>query len=843
MASIVWPSSKVKDATSKDPSLRAKIGPFITKLNQGDSSSGLHLEPIRAAADPRVRTARVTGFYRAVLFKLDSDGGPVYVVHGIWPHDEAIKIAKCVSVGINPYNGATEVTLIQDAIQHDADAVERARRRARAELEAARREAQELAREAERIRRDNALARRRSEAADGAEGPTADGAGASGADGRGADGHRAAGAPGAGQSPAGAADTPPRETRRKGAVADLPGAVVVAGRDQAPTWPEGLSVEVLRDELGIDVRLGAAALAATRESQLLDLADTARVAWQGEALLSLATGGTIESVRDDFELRRPHEVTTAPTDTDLIAGLRTRAARATFTWLETDEDLRRAIEGLTFAEWQLFLHPQQRKLVERRTTGAMRVSGGAGTGKTVVAVHRTAALAHRHSGQGQEAPILLTTYTRNLADDLRRQLCQLDPELSLADTVGQPGVLVSGLDKLARTILQRAGDRICEVTDKVLGRRRSHVLTHPKEDLWHNVLSLTGDALPEGLRSADFLESEYELVILPQGVTRLRDYLRLRRPGRGVALDRGKRAAVWKTVEAYRDRSASLDVASFAEQLALAAAWLDAEAARGAARPFQHVLVDEAQDLSPSHLLLLRALVEPGPDDLFLAEDSHQRIYGKKIVLSHYGIQVRGRSRRLTRNYRTTRQNLGLAFGILDAGSYEDLEGQPEEHRYVSPRSGPDPVLITAGTRAEELDRAKELLTSWLEDDERNGQNAPETIAILVRDRYQRDTVATGLAERGLDVRPVDREAARHGRPVVMTMHRAKGLEFRKVLLFDVSEASIPRSLRDQQYSEADREDAMLRERSLLYVAATRARDQLAISWSGQASPLLEGVR
>ena len=99
--------------------------------------------------------------------------------------------------------------------------------------------------------------------ADGADPTTA---GASGADGRGATDHRAAGTPGAGQSPAGAADTPPRETRRKGAVADLPGAVVVAGRDQAPTWPEGLSVEVLRDELGIDVRLGAAALAATRES-------------------------------------------------------------------------------------------------------------------------------------------------------------------------------------------------------------------------------------------------------------------------------------------------------------------------------------------------------------------------------------------------------------------------------------------------------------------------------------------------------------------------------------------------------------------------------------------------
>jgi len=143
---------------------------------------------------------------------------------------------------------------------------------------------------------------------------------------------------------------------------------------------------------------------------------------------------------------------------------------------------------------------------------------------------------------------------------------------------------------------------------------------------------------------------------------------------------------------------------------------------------------------------------------------------------------------------------------------------------------------------AAELDDAAELLNLWLEEDRAAGAGAPEAIAILVRDRYQRDNVVTGLAHRGVEVRPVDREAVGRGRPVVMTMHRAKGLEFRKVLLFDVSVEAIPRSLREQEYSDADHDDALLRERSLLYVAATRARDQLAISWSGQASPLLAGV-
>ena len=826
MATILLPSSKTKDATTKDPSLRAKIGPFISKLSTMTTSSGLHLEPIRGSRDRRVRTARVTDFYRAVLFELAADGEVVYVIHGIWPHDEAIKIAESVTVHVNPRNGITEVVNVGDLIGLDPDAVEEARRTAQAELAAAQREADEIARETARIQAANAEARRRNEEAA-----------------RGAD---------AGSAPTQAPDTDPVDTGSQrgegGAVAGtagaaaVPGAVVVPSRDQAPVWPDGLTVEMLHDELGIDVRLGAAALAAQRESQLLDLASTARVSWQGEALLNLATGATIEEIREDFGLRPSRDVAAEPTDADLIAGLRTRAARSTFTWLESDEDLRRAIEGLSFAEWQLFLHPQQRALVERRANGPMRVSGGAGTGKTVIAVHRAVELAKRDKASGQEPRILLTTYTRNLADDLRRQVAQLEPRLPFTEKLSEPGVMVSGLDRVARMILQQAGARISPIAQEVIGQPRGRVLTYPRENVWQEVLTLMGDELPEGLRSADFLESEYELIVLPQRVTTLKQYLRVRRPGRGVALDRSKRAAVWKAMERYRDRSADLGVTSFDEQLALAAAWLDQEAALGIPRPFRHVLVDEAQDLTPAHLQLLRALVEPGPDDLFLAEDSHQRIYGKKITLSHYGIQVRGRSRRLTRNYRTTRQNLDVAFGILDPGTYEDMEGQAEEHHYVSPRSGPEPLLLHATDRADELSKAAELLTAWLEQDRDSEDSAPESIAILVRDRYQRDAVVNGLAQHGIEARAVDREAAGRGRPVVMTMHRAKGLEFRKVLLFDVSRNAIPRSLRDQQYSDADRDDALLRERSLLYVAATRARDQLAISWSGEASPLITAL-
>ena len=234
-----------------------------------------------------MRTARVTDFYRAVLFELAADGEVVYVIHGIWPHDEAIKIAESVTVHVNPRNGINEVVNVGDLIGLDPRAVEEARRTAQAELAAAQREADELARETARIQAANAEARRRNEeavrGADAGSAPTQ----AAGTEVVAAGGQRGEGGAVAGTAGAAA----------------VPGAVVVPSRDQAPVWPDGLTVEMLHDELGIDVRLGAAALAAQRESQLLDLASTARVSWQGEALLNLATGATIEEIREDFGLR------------------------------------------------------------------------------------------------------------------------------------------------------------------------------------------------------------------------------------------------------------------------------------------------------------------------------------------------------------------------------------------------------------------------------------------------------------------------------------------------------------------------------------------------------------
>lgn len=352
---------------------------------------------------------------------------------------------------------------------------------------------------------------------------------------------------------------------------------------------------------------------------------------------------------------------------------------------------------------------------------------------------------------------------------------------------------------------------------------------------WRDALDAAGGELPTALRSPQFLAAEYAQVALPNRITSREAYYKVRRPGRGVALDRAKRAAVWSVIEAYRAQARVAGSVDFPEAATIAAAHLRRVADMSGEYVADHVLVDEGQDLSPAHWQLLRALVGEHADDLFIAEDSHQRIYGQRVTLSQFGIRIVGRSQRLTLVYRTTAQNLAYAISVLEGGAYVDLESDQESAAgYRSARRGPAPQLIPCATLTEELDRAADLIRRWVAE-----TDAPETIAVLVREQRQRDRVVSGLAERGMTIRAVDREHIKPGQPVAMTMHRAKGTEFSKILLFGVDQGAIPRPLRDEQYAEDAWADALLRERSLLYVAATRARDELALSWNGDPSQLL----
>ncbi len=736
-----------------DPSIKKKAYAFLEKLTEDDTAPGLHVEAIQNSADPKVRTGRVDDFYRAVLFKMTIGGATHYVFHGIWPHDDAIAIAKKTVLSVNPVNGITEIKTVEPAPGADRGAVSRA------------------------------------------------------------------------GAPAVAAPEP----------AASPGEPVETA-DQAPSSGllEGLGIDVgaLVGELGLDDALARAAVGAPDEDAILDLAGAA-VEWQGLALLDLAAGHSVEDVKAKLSLDQAAAETAGTEDERLVAGLKHPAAQISFAYIESNDELRRVIEGGDFGAWRVFLHPEQRQYAERSYKGPFRLSGGAGTGKTVVLLHRARMLSRREP----RARVLLTTFTTNLASAMRADLERLDPGLRRAAGLSGAGVHVSGIDAVAAAVLKSAGADIAQDAATVLGVGTPQVSGRTPGEAWREVLDGAGSDLPAALRSPAFFKAEYDAVVLPNLITTREAYFRVRRPGRGVALSRAKRAAVWDVIEAYRARARVDGAVDYGEAATIAAAHLRRQADERAQWSADHVLVDEGQDLTPAHWALLRALVGAHADDLFIAEDSHQRIYGQRVRLSQFGIAIVGRSRRLTLNYRTTAQNLAYAVGVLSGGAYVDLEETLEKSGdYRSARSGPTPRLVPCGSLAEELDAAAGLVGEWVE-----GVQAPETVAVLVRDRFQRDRVVAGLAERGVGVRAVDREQITPGQPVVMTMHRAKGTEFAKVLLFGVSADSVPAAMRDEKYDETAWSDAMLRERSLVYVAATRARDELAVSWHGKPSALLGG--
>lgn len=756
-----------KQASSIDAGIKKKAYAFLEKLIANDEAPGLHIEPIARCADPRVRTGRVDQQYRAVLFKLTGAEGPTYVLHGIFPDDEAYRVAASTALRFNIANSLPEIRTVE---------------------------------------------------------PPAEAA---------------------------AATPPPPASNRPDAAAEPavepsvaapaePTPAAPAPDDAGRHEPASLLTHVSRAdllELGLPESLAEAALHARSEAELLALAGTG-ASWQQTALVGLGAGMTPDEVRAELELDAPDAELDATDDAQVLARLATPAAQFDFARIDGAEELRRVIESGDFGAWRIFLHPQQRRWTNRDYNGIWRLSGGAGTGKTVVVLHRARWLLQHNP----DARLIATTFTVNLAAALARDLERLDPALSVhpADgpsSLGKPGATVLGIDAIAHRVLAQAAGQLSEATEAVLGTGSADVSVSPGDGAWSSAITQAGATLPAHARTPQFFADEYGLVILPEKITTRADYLRVRRPGRGVRLNRAERGAVWDVVEAYRQAARTSRRVDFSEAAMIAAVYLEQQSRDTGFFLADHVLVDEGQDMSPAHWHLLRALVAPGPNDLFIAEDSHQRIYGSKITLSRYGINVRGRSRRLTLNYRTTAENLHFAVRILGGGAYEDLEGGAEDTRgYHSARSGPQPQLIACASLTEELDRTADILRGWLTEPE---APRPDTFAILVRDSQTRDLVVTGLAERGVKVQAVERADDAHGKPVVMTMHRAKGTEFTRLILFGASERSIPRVLNSAQHAPEDVADAQLRERSLLYVAATRARDQLVICWDGSASPLL----
>ena len=572
MANLVIASNS-KAMSKLDGSIKNKVYDFFEKLSADDTQPSLHIEPMKAAVDPRVRTGRVDLHYRAVLFRVDDkSSGPTYIYMGTWGHDEAIKLAERATLRVNPINGTLEGLIGEPAATSTA------------------------------------------------------------------------------------ADTPTPPPTPAPELSYLAGV--------------GYALSDLTERLGISTAVAERAMAAPNESALVDAAEGA-LDWEGSALLDLATGIAIDTIREK------HGFTDKPVDTNLdedekiIEALDRPASKMQFAYIEDNDELRRVIEGGDFAAWRIFLHPEQRKYVEADTSGAFRLSGGAGTGKTVVAIHR----ARRLSKSNPEARIILTTFNTALADGLKADLAALDPDVVIAEKPGDVGVYVGGIDSLAKAVVDTNWSYANTAFQQVFGR--SGVIAPQRTSsyaVWRDVANTVQSGLDAKLATPGFLESEYIAVVLANRITTLEQYAKIARPGRGVRLSRPQRIAVWNLVEAYRRQSDMDETLSFPEVLALAAEALRIRAESGGGHLADHVIVDEAQDLHATHWALLRALAPEGPNDLFIAEDSHQRIYGSPVVLSRFGIKIVGRSRRLTLNYRTTAQNLAFAVGVLSGAHYTDLE-------------------------------------------------------------------------------------------------------------------------------------------------------------------------
>lgn len=441
---------------------------------------------------------------------------------------------------------------------------------------------------------------------------------------------------------------------------------------------DGVSNANLR-RLGIDEKVLPLVRLLTDEGHL-DALQSLLPEQQYDVLAGLAAGMSVEEVWREITADEPvGEVDPG----DMRAAMARAQGRVVL--VSGPEELMEVLR-YPFALWRVFLHPTQKRVASRHYSGPARVTGGAGTGKTVVALHRAAHLAEQPGTPDRS--ILLTTFTRTLADELRRNLGLLLDEELLAK------VDIVHVDRLANQTVTAA-----------LGGHFGIINERDEKVRWGRVLRRLELPFTES-----FLMNEWRHVVLAQDLRTREAYLAAVRAGRGVRLGRSQREQVWHAVEAFTDGLRRDGRWTYLQVCAESARLL---ADRGEP-PYRHVVVDEAQDLHPAQWRTLRAAAAPGPDDLFIAGDTHQRIYDNRVSLRRLGISVAGRSSRLRINYRTTAEILRWGLGILTGEPVDDMDGGDESlSGYRSAMHGRRPALYPARDKDDELDRLVDQVREW----------------------------------------------------------------------------------------------------------------------------------
>jgi len=547
-----------------------------------------------------------------------------------------------------------------------------------------------------------------------------------------------------------------------------------------------------------------------------------------QVLYAVAAGYDDEEIRNLTGLGTDAETTPATTVQDLSFGqlLETEQSRQTIFIPANEAELRRVFEeGLE--GWRVFLHPEQRKIAYRDYSGPAMVRGGAGTGKTVVAMHRAKYLADEIGKDPTRAGqrVLLTTFTTSLAHDIEQNLRMLCPEHLDARP---PRIEVINLDRWVSQFLKRKN---FEREVAFFGEARERL-----DQIWREVFD--DHELPEGLTEA-FVRAEWAQIVQAKGLTDQKSYLKTSRAGRGTPLDRRKRAVLWGLFADYRARMISDRLAEPDDAYREATEILHAEAPN---LPYISVIVDEAQDMGEQAFRLVRAIVPESPtgdrNSLFIVGDPHQRIYARRASMSGCGISVRGRSKRLRLNYRTTQEIRAWAVSVLEGVSVDDLdEGTDTLRGYVSLLHGVAPQLVACASETEELER----LAAWVKGLPADQVNL-SAIGVLCARRADFDRVQGALQAAGIPSVILNSGADDRSRDGVRisTMHRAKGLEFFAVAIpFLAEDAFPPLGALRTAVDAADREDIIIQHRSLLHVAATRAKKALRISWSGVPTKLV----
>ncbi len=526
-----------------------------------------------------------------------------------------------------------------------------------------------------------------------------------------------------------------------------------------------------------------------------------------EALFYLLAGESYESVYNYL-----YADNTTVSDDDFTAALENDSSKRTFYVVKKDDTELMNMLNAPLEKWRVFLHPTQRKLVEKEYNGPVRVLGGAGTGKTVVAMHRAKYLASQIS-LFDNKKILFTTYTKNLAIDIYENLKKICDEETLSK------IEVKNLDQWVYEFLTKHG------------YKNEIVYSNKTDKLWESALI----SKSENLDIEDsFFKEEWERVVQSNSVNTLNDYIKVSRAGRGTRLSRTQRKLIWEVFEEYKLLLSTKNYKEPSDAMRDVRVLLK-QSEQDAL--YSHVLVDEAQDFNAEAFRLLRDLVPESKNDIFIVGDAHQRIYGHKVVLGQCGIKIIGRSKKLKLNYRTTDEIRKWAVELLTGEHIDDMDDGVDSNKdYKSLYHGPEPLVKNFESYEDEVVFIDAYIKAIKKEDENS------RICIVARTQKIIDAYSEYFTSKNISTVKISRNTkdniSNNGIRLA-TMHRVKGLDFDHVIIASMNDGIVPLVLSEKSDEQQIEDERLLREKSIVFVAATRAKKSLLLTSYGTQSTFI----